>query len=116
MSVYVDDMKAAYGRMIMCHMLADTDDELHEMAKRIGVARQWWQSPEKTSGSHYDIALTKRALAVQYGAIEITQRQSSAMNWRRKMTGSLGCHMQALEWFKENISNTKINQTKTIAQ
>lgn len=65
MTVYVDDMRAQYRRMVMCHMLADTDDELHAMAARIGVARKWWQSPEKTSGSHYDIALSKRALAVQ---------------------------------------------------
>jgi hypothetical protein len=36
MTIYVDDMKAAFGRMKMCHMIADTDDELHAMADRIG--------------------------------------------------------------------------------
>lgn len=98
MAVYVDDMRAPFGRMVMCHMLADTDDELHAMAARIGVARRWWQSPEKTSGSHYDIALSKRALAVQFGAIEITLRQASAMNLRRRVTGSLGKPEDALAW------------------
>jgi hypothetical protein len=90
MTVYVDDMKAKYGRMVMCHMIADTDEELHAMAEKIGVARKWWQSPEKTSGSHYDIALSKRAIAVQLGAVEITWRQCGAMNRRRRMTGTLG--------------------------
>jgi hypothetical protein len=69
-SVYVDDMRAPYRRMIMCHMLADTDDELHAMAARIGVARKWHQKPG-TVQSHYDISLTKRALAVAAGAKEI---------------------------------------------
>ena len=69
MSVYVDDMRAPFGRMIMCHMVADTEDELHEMADTIGVARRWYQ------GDHYDIALSKRALAVKAGAIEFTGRE-----------------------------------------
>lgn len=70
MAVYVDDMQAAYGRMVMCHMLADSDDELHHMADRIGVARRWHQK-QGTPHSHYDICKAKRALAVKLGAIEI---------------------------------------------
>lgn len=70
--VYVDDMKAQYGRMIMCHMIADTVDELHEMADKIGIRRKWFQS--STTHPHYDISLGKRKLAIQYGAQEITAR------------------------------------------
>lgn len=70
MACYVDDMRAPYGRMIMCHLLADTDDELHAMAAKIGVARRWHQKPG-TPHSHYDICLSKRALAVKLGAVEI---------------------------------------------
>lgn len=69
MSVYVDNMRAPYGRMIMCHMLADTLTELHEMADKIGMKRKWFQ--DKKSGPHYDIALATRAKAVALGAKEI---------------------------------------------
>jgi hypothetical protein len=85
MTVYVDDMRAGFGRMIMCHMIADTDDELHAMAARIGVARRWHQ--DVASGSHYDIALSKRALAVAAGAVEITWKQAGLMCSVRRRTG-----------------------------
>lgn len=70
MSVYVDRCANSYGRMIMCHMIADTPDELHAMADRIGVARRWFQQPPSASFWHYDIAKSKRALAVAAGAID----------------------------------------------
>lgn len=84
MAVYVDDMEAEYGRMKMCHMLADTEMELHDMADRIGVARRWHQKPGSPQ-SHYDICLTKRSIAIQCGALEITMRES-ALIVRRKRT------------------------------
>lgn len=70
MSVYVDASLYSYGRMTMCHMIADTPDELHAMADKIGVARRWFQAPPGASFWHYDIAKVKRALAVTAGALE----------------------------------------------
>lgn len=102
MSVYVDDMQAGFGRMKMCHMIADTDDELHAMAAQIGVARKWHQ--DKSSGSHYDIALSKRALAVDGGAVEITLRQCAMMNMRRRVTGELGSPEDAASWFAQRLA------------
>lgn len=99
MPVYVDDMCAPYGRLKMCHMLASSNEELHAMADRIGVARKWWQ--DKASGSHYDIALSKKALAIAAGAIPITMRQAAAMNARRRITGELGAPGDALEWLSQ---------------
>lgn len=77
MTVYVDDMRAPFGNMVMCHMWADTREELFAMADRIGVARRWFQRPASVpcpgmnaSWEHFDIALSKRVLAVRYGAVE----------------------------------------------
>ncbi len=110
MPVYVDNMKAKYGRLIMCHMLADSDEELHEMAYKIGVARKWHQSPPKHD-SHYDIALSKRSLALEHGAIEITWKQASAMNMRRRIEGILGNHSEAIEWVYAHFNSRKISTT-----
>lgn len=74
MAVYVDDMVACYGLMKMCHMGADSTEELNAMADKIGVARKWIQQAG-TPREHYDICRAKRALAVQNGAIELTGRQ-----------------------------------------
>jgi hypothetical protein len=82
-TVYVDNMRAPYHGMVMCHMLADTDDELHAMAERIGVSRRWHQKPG-TPGSHYDICLSKRALAVAAGAVEITWRETGRILMARR--------------------------------
>ncbi len=73
MSVYVDDMKAKFGRMTMCHMVADTTEELLVMADRIGVARRWIQRAG-TVYEHFDVCLVKRAAAVNAGAVEVTMR------------------------------------------
>ena len=73
MTVYVDNMKAPFGRMKMCHMFADTTEELLEMVDKIGVARKWIQKAG-TNEEHFDIAMSKRALAVQHGAVEVSMR------------------------------------------
>ena len=83
MSVYVDDMRASYGRMVMCHMIADSDAELLAMADRIGVARRWHQHPG-TPRSHFDVCLAKRALAIEAGAVPVTQRDLGRMILARR--------------------------------
>ena len=88
MTVYVDDFRAAYGRMKMCHMIADSDEELHAMADRIGIARRHHQNT--LSGSHYDIASSKAMLAIRFGAKAITVRQAAMMCRLRRRTGALG--------------------------
>lgn len=77
MAVYVDDAVHPFGRMRMCHMWADTLEELLAMADRVGVDRKWIQGhPTLSFGKHraaswvhFDIAKGKRALAVRHGAV-----------------------------------------------
>jgi hypothetical protein len=69
MAVYVDDVRQEFGRMIMCHMWADTLEELLAMADRIGVQRKWLQRAPKASWTHFDIALNKKTQAIRCGAI-----------------------------------------------
>lgn len=88
MSVYVDDMRARFGRMILCHMMADTPEELHAMADTIGVQRKWVQHDDRPADRHYDISITKRRLAVAAGAIEIPRREMSAFAWHRRTYGA----------------------------
>lgn len=87
MAVYVDDMRARFGRMVMCHMAADTLSELLAAADRIGVSRKWLQQPPKASWVHFDIALSKRAIAIRHGAIECTAREMAAYAWHRDKVG-----------------------------
>ncbi len=107
MSVYVDDMRAPFRRMIMCHMLADTDHELHTMAAVIGVARRWHQGA-RDGNSHYDICLSMREMAVAAGAIEITHREAGCMNWRRRVTGELGSPGTAYAWAVAEIRKKRL--------
>lgn len=80
MVVYVDKSENPFGRMKMCHMLADTVAELHEFAARIGLRREWFQP---FSRPHYDLSKTKRAIAIEAGAIELERHALVAMMKRQ---------------------------------
>lgn len=91
MSVYVDDMEAQFGRLVMCHMIADSTEELLAMADAIGVQRRWIQHPG-TYREHFDIAKSKRAAAVKLGAVEITQRElATKLMARHNPIGQIRC-------------------------
>lgn len=97
MTVYVDDMRARYGRMLMSHMVADSDQELRQMARRIGVAQRWHQ------GDHFDVCQSKRALAIERGAVPITQRQLAKMDLlyrERGGKGALPTPAEAEAWWR----------------
>jgi hypothetical protein len=70
MSVYVDDPMHPFGRMIMCHMIADTREELLAMVDQIGVPRKWIQKKD-TPSEHFDICKSRREKAIKLGAIAV---------------------------------------------
>lgn len=74
MGVYVDQARNRLGRMVMCHMWADTAAELHAMASQVGLQRKWFQTPGgayPSSFPHYDVSQTRRRAALAEGAVEL---------------------------------------------
>jgi len=75
--IYVDETKnyspdlmdAATRRngTAWCHLTADSLDELHAIAKRIGLRRKWFQDHGRVP--HYDITPGKRLEALCSGAM-----------------------------------------------
>lgn len=83
MSVYVDDMMADFGQMKMCHLVADTTEELLSMVDKIDVKRKWIQN-KGTYLEHFDVCISKRILAVKAGAVEIRYGKQLAVFLERK--------------------------------
>lgn len=55
------------------HMFADSEEELHEFAAKLGLRREWFQN--KKHFPHYDIVGSKFKLALELGAQEINLRE-----------------------------------------
>lgn len=70
MTVYVDPLFDSAGTR-WCHMVADTLEELHAFAGRIGVGRRWFHK------GHYDLSPGERLSAIAAGALESTTRMLS---------------------------------------
>lgn len=77
MTVYVDDSRLPFGRLIMCHMVSETVVELHAMANAIGVHRRHFHR------GHYNVCMAMRAKAVARGAVEISD--TAAAKIRRRL-------------------------------
>lgn len=76
MAVYVDEPIWRWRGRQWCHLTADTPAELHEMAARLGVLRQWFQSkPGRPWHDHYDLPEDMRAQAIACGARPLTTRE-----------------------------------------
>jgi hypothetical protein len=52
-----------------CHLFADSLEELHDFAQKIGMKKEWFQDGRLP---HYDLTLTRRKEAVKQGAIEVS--------------------------------------------
>lgn len=68
MAVYVDNARIVWRGRQWCHLVADSSEELHEFAKKLGMKRIWFQ--HTASYPHYDITLEARARALKLGAFE----------------------------------------------
>ncbi|WP_101926288.1 MULTISPECIES: DUF4031 domain-containing protein [Luteimonas] len=76
MAVYVDDAVHPWRGDRWAHLLADTLDELHAFAGRLGIPRRAFQN--KTSGAHYDVDAATRLRAIALGAVAISRHTDRA--------------------------------------
>jgi len=83
MAVYIDSFNAPFRGMIMCHMVADTTEELLEMARKVGLNKKWIQDAG-TPREHFDICLAKKKQALQLGALQISLRQLAEFLLKRE--------------------------------
>ena len=83
--IYVDHARIPYMRMLMSHLLADTSDELQDMAERLGLDQ--YVQAVGTFREHLDVSEGKRSEAIKLGAQEVTVRELVAL--RRSKAGGL---------------------------
>lgn len=76
MPVYVDTL-LDWGWKLgpSCHMFADTLEELHDMAHKIGLNRSWFQM-SKSGLPHYDLVESRQIKAIKLGAIELERKEA----------------------------------------
>lgn len=67
MPVYVDHARISWRGKQWCHLVADTVEELHEFASRLGLRPEWFQ--RKTLYPHYDVTVSVRERALRLGAV-----------------------------------------------
>jgi hypothetical protein len=85
--IYVDDMnlQATAGRHASrwSHLFADTEDDLHIFARKLGLRPEWAQYPG-TADSHYDVTSGMRQRALRMGAQPVTWREAGEFFAARK--------------------------------
>ena len=78
MTVYIDHAFAYgdWGRWSGGgHLQADSAEELHAFAQRLGLRREWFQSkPQRPENDHYDLTEAGRMAALELGAIAEDRR------------------------------------------
>lgn len=87
MACYVDAVRSYPGAgwrfAEFCHLLADSPDELHAMAERIGVPRRFFQ--DHPWRWHYDLPEHIRVKAISHGALEVSMHEVGALLRRRRV-------------------------------
>lgn len=80
MPVYVDDAVWPWRGRLWCHLMADTDDELHAFAERLGLQRVWLQhKPARPWLDHFDLPDYGREKAIILGAIPVSRAELVAV-------------------------------------
>lgn len=88
MTVYVDELRQWPTRIRCfkpgsCHLMADTLDELHAFAARLGLKRAWFQ--DHRLHPHYDLTASKRARALELGAVFVPGKEQARARLERAL-------------------------------
>ncbi len=73
MRILIGKREYKLGRMIMSHMVSDNIEDLHSMARLIGVDRKHFQA--KKNKPHYDICKKMKERAIMFGAQLVDERE-----------------------------------------
>ncbi len=78
MAVYVDPLMNCVPNKDWrwsksCHLVADSLEELHKFAQRIGMKRSWFQATSRVP--HYDLNVGRRKKAIELGVIELSRKE-----------------------------------------
>lgn len=76
MAVYVDEAIWPWRGRRWAHLMADSLEELHAFATRLGLKRAWFQA-KPGGAAHYDVTDTVRARALQLGAVALVRPADS---------------------------------------
>jgi hypothetical protein len=79
-AVYVDDSRIPWRGHEWSHLTADSTEELHAFAERLGLDRWLFhQQHGRPWKDHYDVPEAKRRQAVGHGARPVTRREAAEM-------------------------------------
>jgi hypothetical protein len=94
-TVYVDDwrQRATVGPVTgrWSHLTADSDEELHAFAARLGLRREWFQDHHRDPARHhYDVTEPTRLAAIEAGARAVTWREGARLRRLRRAAPGAG--------------------------
>jgi hypothetical protein len=107
-TVYVDELRRWAPTQIRCfragsaHMTADALEELHAVAARIGLRREWFQDGRIP---HYDLTASRRLRALAAGAVFVPAKEQARRRIAARETVNSGSEQSTAE-SGETLGNT----------
>ena len=92
MAIYVDSEAICWRGREWCHMVADTLEELHDFAARLGLQRRWFQNHGRYP--HYDVTVAVRSRALRMGAIDADR--ATLIACCKRVRFALSCRTEAV--------------------
>ena len=96
MAVYIDDYRVRWRGREWSHLIADSTEELHGFAARLGRRHlRFHHKPARPWKDHYDVPEAKRREALRLGAKPITSREAARLLRARRLGLGDGASVEA---------------------